>query len=344
VQKPQDPNGWQAAAPDPPPTNWPATPATAPPANRVASDRDPPNRVPTDSPLRPAAPHTQVAISSDGKPDAQDGSVAIQINPAIRNQFLPPDGQGIAPAGNLRSGAPAIRSVAVNSQFPGLPPGERPRMVNSRVFALEYDVESVGPSGIKQVELWGTHDGGRNWKRYAVDEKKHSPITVTVEEEGIYGFRIVVQSGAGLGGKPPQSGDLPEIWIGVDLTKPNARIIATDQEPGTDLSHLRISWEANDAMLAARPISLSFSETPGGPWRPIASGLENAGRYSWAVDSRTPPRVYLRLEARDEAGNVGVYETPQPISLDRTSPSARIRDVHPVGQSGQRLPEQNYLR
>jgi len=38
--------------------------------------------------------------------------------------------------------------------------------------------------------------------------------------------------------------------------------------------------------------------------------------------------------ACDEAGNVGVYETPQPVSLDRMSPKVHIRDVRPLGQGG----------
>jgi hypothetical protein len=218
-------------------------------------------------------------------------------------------------------------------------------MINSRIFELEYDIQAVGPSGIKQVELWGTRDAGRTWKRFAVDQSKRSPMVVTVSEEGTYGFRIVVQSGAGLSGKPPQSGDQPEIWIGVDLTKPVVRITSAEQGSGDQSGNLLIAWEASDNnLLAARPIAISFSQTAGGPWIPIATGLENSGHYSWAVGNRAVRRVYLRMEARDEAGNLGVYETPQPVALDHQAPTARIRDVHPLGQSGQRMPELDYLR
>ena len=65
---------------------------------------------------------------------------------------------------------------------------------------------------------------------------------------------------------------------------------------------------------------------------PIASGLENTGRYAWPIDSRTPPQFYLRLEVRDEAGNVGVHETTDPVTIDQSRPTIRVRDVHPVGQ------------
>ena len=94
-------------------------------------------------------------------------------------------------------------------------------MVTSSEFELEYEIESVGPSGIGKVELWGTRDGGRTWSDYAVDTDKQSPMPVAVDSEGIYGFRILVQSGTGFGGRPPVEGDLPDVWIGVDLTKPS---------------------------------------------------------------------------------------------------------------------------
>ena len=218
-------------------------------------------------------------------------------------------------------------------------------MLNSRIFELEYDLESVGPSGVKQIELWGTRDAGRTWKRFAVDQSKRSPLVVTVPEAGIYGFRLVVESGAGRSDSPPQSGDPPKIWIGVDLTKPTVRVTSAAQGSDADASNLNIAWQASDnMMLAARPISLSFSQTPGGPWIPMASGLANTGHYSWPIDNQTPSRIYLRIEARDEAGNIGVYETKQPIAVDQMVPKARIRDVHPVGQTGLRLSEPSDMR
>ena len=163
-------------------------------------------------------------------------------------------------------------------------------------------------------------------------------------EEGTYGFSAVVQNGAGVSGPPPRSGQQPEIWIVVDLTKPVARITSAMQGSGAEANSLIISWEASDQRLAAAPISLSYSLSSDGPWNPIATGLENTGHYAWAIDGRTPPRIYLRLEARDEAGNVGTYVTPQPVLLDISAPKAHILDVRPVGQSGQRFSDPSYLR
>jgi hypothetical protein len=343
----QDGDTWRAS-PDPPPATWPPARASSP--NQVANDRAPADGDLPASPLRPAPSQTRVDISDRGKVQTQDGAVDVQINPPGRDQLVGLDGQNRLPpdAGGGQSTVPATGSIAggaSSSAATGLPPTAKLNMINSRIFELEYDLESVGPSGVKQIELWGTRDGGRTWTRFAVDQSKRSPLVVTVPEAGIYGFRLVVESGAGRSDSPPQSGDPPKIWIGVDLTKPTVRITSAAQGSDADANNLNISWQASDnMMLAARPISLSFSEAPGGPWIPMASGLANTGHYSWPIDNNTPSRIYLRIEARDEAGNIGVYETTQPIAVDQMVPKARIRDVHPVGQSGLKIAEPGYTR
>lgn len=238
----------------------------------------------------------------------------------------PADQGGFAQPAN-----PAARGGPPGSplDFSRLPPGQRPRMVNSRSFELEYEIDSVGPSGVSKVELWGTRDGGRTWSIFGVDPDNRSPMPVSLDGEGVFGFRVVVQSGSGLGGRPPAEGDAPDLWIAVDLTKPTGRITKT--EVAAEAGELLIGWEADDAVPETRPIAISFSPHPGGPWTPIAAGLENTGSYRWRLDNRVPDRVYLRLEVRDEAGNVATFETAEPVSLDRHRPEGRIRGVRPLG-------------
>jgi hypothetical protein len=245
------------------------------------------------------------------------GSVAIAINPAIAKKVVIPHAQQAARA-------------------PALPAGERPRMIRSKKFELEYDVDSVGPSGIGRVELWGTRDGGKTWASYAIDGDNRSPIIVNVDQEGVFGFCLVVTNGAGVGNKPPASGDLPELWVDVDVTKPTARLISVtpgmDQENGSVI----ISWQADDRQLSARPVSLYFATSPSGPWTPIASGLENTGRYAWPIERGTPGILFFRLEVRDEAGNVGEAVTTEAVTVDQARPKARMRDVRAVTETGSR--------
>jgi hypothetical protein len=206
-------------------------------------------------------------------------------------------------------------------------------MVNSRTFDMDYEVDAIGPSGIAKVELWGTQDGGQTWRNYGIDPDNRSPIRGKVEGEGLYGFRVVVQSSSGLAGAPPVSGDRPDIWVQVDLTKPTVELIDAKSGQVQDAGTLLIRWHAEDAALADRPITLLFSDRPTGPWSTIAAGLDNTGQYGWRPDARVPDRICLRIEARDQAGNVGTFDAPQPISIDRIRPGGRIQSAHPISDS-----------
>jgi hypothetical protein len=203
-------------------------------------------------------------------------------------------------------------------------------MTAARSFLLEYDVDSVGPSGVRRVELWQTRDAGRTWQPVGVDDDNRSPIEVKPPEEGIYGYRIVVESGNGLTGPPPRPGDLAEIWIGVDWTNPKGEITSAFYGSGNRAGALEIHWKAEDDRLAQRPISLQFSDKPNGPWSPIASGLPNDGVYHWQVDNRVPADIYLRLEVRDAAGNSTVNQLDRPIPNDGLIPQGRIRSIRPA--------------
>ncbi|MEM6798436.1 MAG: hypothetical protein AAF589_02890 [Planctomycetota bacterium] len=203
-------------------------------------------------------------------------------------------------------------------------------IVNKRNFALDYDLQSVGKWGVSEVEVWGTRNGGRTWKAYAVDTDKRSPVNISTPEPGRYGFRILVQGVGSLPVDPPSPGDRPEVWVEVDAQAPTARLTSVAQGEGYFGDHLIITWQAVDANLADRPISLAYSSRPSGPWMPIASSLENRGRYAWRLQRHLPGELYVRLEARDRAGNAAIDQTQQPATLRFAQPAGRIRDARPL--------------
>ena len=329
---------WRSAAVRPAPTT-PAAPQPAAPPPQALVARPPVAAAPVASapgnPYRPdsAAPQTSGKESGlaggSGSPSkslpAQPASVAIQINPAIGSQYHPP-------------------ADTHQAEQLALGDGQRPRMVNTTMFELEYAVESVGPSGIARVELWGTPDGGQSWSSFGTDDDKQSPMIVHVPGEGVFGFRVAVQSGVGLGGEPPQSGTTPDVWIGVDMTKPDVRLLNAEQSTGQDAGKLVITWEARDLAPARYPVSLLYSDTRGGPWTSIAADLENTGQHAWAVPNEVPEQLYLRIEFRDEAGNLGVYELPEPVHLDRHRPNVRIQEIRPVGPTARTAPRRYLFR
>lgn len=266
------------------------------------------------------------ALPKEREPDVDYGQPwPAQPHPPLANQYVPE------------------QIPKEDGQTPFLPPlREQLRPVNSRLFELEFDVDSADRSAITHVELWGTRDGGRTWQSISLHKGGGSPILAKAGEEGVYGFRIVVHSRTG-SSRTPQPGDSPDIWIRVDLTRPVARIVSAEEGTGPEADHLVITWTAEDEELAAEPIHLAHSTRPGGPWTTIAKRLPNTGRYAWPLPAGDPGPIYLRLEVRDAAGNVGEFETSQPVTLSRAPPKVHIREVRPLGDSAHRPAPKRYI-
>jgi hypothetical protein len=210
-------------------------------------------------------------------------------------------------------------------------PQAQPKLVGSRTFALEYDLDSAD-HGVTRVELWGTRDGGLTWNRYTVDDDNRTPLIATVDNEGLYGFKIVVQN-AGSSPAAPRAGEEPELWVAVDLKRPVVELTGIERGEGNLADHLVLRWRAQDNNLEPRPISLYFSSRAGGPWSAIATNLEDTGYYAWRVERYVPSRIYLRIEARDTAGNLAAFQTREPVELTPPQqPTARLRATPTPGR------------
>jgi hypothetical protein len=216
------------------------------------------------------------------------------------------------------------------ARSPATPPADSPlvRLVNSKRISLNYDVQDKGPSGLSVIELWYTKDT-RTWQRYHEEPNPTPPFTVAVNDEGVYGFTLLAKSGVGLGERPPQVGDPPQVWVEVDLTKPIVRLLGVDVGRGPDAGKLTVTWSATDKNLGRQPVSLSYAEQQGGPWKPIVTAVENTGAYVWRMPPDVPYKFYVHVEAVDKAGNVGSNETDKPVIVDLSQPKVIIRDVEP---------------
>ncbi len=204
-------------------------------------------------------------------------------------------------------------------------PTSPPKLVGSRTFALEYDLDDAGSEGVARVELWGTRDGGQTWNRYTVDNDNRSPLIATVDSEGLYGFKILVQSATGAPITAPRSGEEPELWVSVDLHRPTVELTTIERGEGNLSDHLILHWRAQDNNLEAKPIGLFFSSRPTGPWSVIATNLENTGDYAWRVERYVPSRIYLRVEARDTAGNLAAFQTREPVEFNSVPTAGRLK-------------------
>jgi hypothetical protein len=233
------------------------------------------------------------------------------------------------PAPPTWTAAPPI--MPTSAPMPPVPPGRSRsataplQYTNQLQIDLDYEAKA-GPSGLGEVELWLTQDEGQTWKRYANDPDLVPPLSIELPGEGSYGFLLTLRSKGGIyknNKQAPLPGDTPELRVEVDLTPPEAELYAVEADPRKKDS-LFLQWKATDKNLSPRPITLKWAETPGGDWHDIASDLPNTGRYEWVMPSNLPFRIYLRLEVRDLAGNVGIAETDQPVLVDLVEPDGGL--------------------
>jgi hypothetical protein len=222
-----------------------------------------------------------------------------------------------APAGDLCP--PEVRQCAVET-----PGAEKAHalLVKDRRLKLNYNITDVGPSGVSCVELWATRDG-KHWQRYSNEPPPAGPLCVHVAEEGRYGFSLVVKNGLGMSSPAPKTGDAPQLWVEVDETPPSVQV--TECSVGGDC--LTVGWVATDLHPADHPITVSTAVSKDGPWTVVATGLANTGRYAWQMPKDVPYEFYVKVEATDQAGNVGSDYTPRPVRVDRCQPRGTIIGV-----------------
>lgn len=208
------------------------------------------------------------------------------------------------------------------------------RFVSSKRISLAYELKEVGPSGVSQLELWFTQDG-RSWNKYphklTEDPQNQKNVSFDVAGEGVYGLSLVAKSGVGLGERPPQIGDRPQIWVEVDLSKPIVNLYNVIVGQGMDKGKLTVTWAARDKNLQKLPITISYRKEATGPWTPLVQDLPNTGRhvYNMSEPEQLPYQFHVRVEAIDLAGNIGEAVTEQMVKVDLSQPKAKILTVEP---------------
>lgn len=233
-----------------------------------------------------------------------------------------------------------IQTTVPNGNDPAVSVDQRSPLlrVNSHSFRLSYEIEDVGTSGVESVDIYITENGGRKWYHYQQDPDQQSPVEITVPADGEYGFAVRVRNGVGLVADPPQSHnpnrerpfDVPEIRVIVDRTPPVAELLPLQQQVTAAGSQVLISWKVSDDSLASRPVSLSIGNSSTGPWESITGWIENSGMYAWPIKNPAPERLYVRLVARDQAGNTTEVVSSRPATIDLSRPRARFLDAQPI--------------
>ncbi len=289
----------------------------------------------------PVFPSTEAPRSPGvGLPGAENEPFPA-VEPAPRNSsarapVVLPQGNGNDPfGGSTVSGAEPAAGATTAAAEAAAP---QSLLLANPQFPLQYAVEDAGPTGPASVELWVTQDSGRTWFKKADDPDRASPFPVDLGGEGTFGLRVVARSASGLGDVPPVAGDLPHLTVEVDSTAPVVQMRAPVVGVGENVGKVAIFWKASDAHLMAKPVTILWRpDQQGAPWQPIATAIDNnLGKYIWTVPANLPPKVHIRVEVIDSAGNRGYSETAEgsPVLIDRTRPKTKIIGLDPSARTG----------
>jgi hypothetical protein len=318
-------------------TNRAIPPKQAPEPVEVAGDsRAPrastlPEKDPDIAPPNYVMPATSTSLKPEPKPEQKpqtktEPKVVASEGPSLEVSEVRNDKPKELQFDRGEPGVNALHSVAPEPPKNGA--GPVVRLVNQKRITLNYQVREVGPSGVSGVELWYTRDG-KTWKRDETGTETKPPYIIEVSEEGLYGFTLLAKNGIGLSNDPPKSGDAPQVWVEVDLTKPAVTMTEVRATVDTKGPALKIGWKASDKNMINQPITISYAEKETGPWQPIVSHLDNTGKYFWPLRPGLPGKIFVQVEARDLAGNMGSAKTTTPVQIDLTRPIVQITDVEP---------------
>src|SRR5262249_13330737 len=147
------------------------------------------------------------------------------------------------------------------------------KFVNTQQIKLAYDIQDVGKSGIKHVEVYRTRDGGRSWHKderpYPINPRPpFDPITVDLgPDEGSLGLTLVARSNVDAAEPPPRGGDPPRAVPEGPRPRPEVHVRNIGVGKDTQGTKLTITYQASDKNFGRQPIMLYYSENPESPER-----------------------------------------------------------------------------
>ncbi len=209
--------------------------------------------------------------------------------------------------------------------------------VNSYDLTIESKLTRVTRSGVKAAHLW-VNDGKGGWKLAKSQPENiaaNAPdptirIAYKAERDGLYGFIVIPENGAGGRQPDPRADDPAQFLIEVDTERPFVQVQGVKVSPGGAVGpRVEIDWKAVDKNLWPEPIVLEYCEQKaGGEWKPITPGkVANSGRYVWEVEDKNLWHFYVRATATDKAGNQSQHVYEKEVVIDLEKPAATIERV-----------------
>lgn len=230
---------------------------------------------------------------------------------AARNSPATPENNTASRGGNVRRTATSdLRMTQSRVTSP-----RTVRHVNTLQFEVKYRLREVAPGEKTPVELWMTSDGGASWQLAGRDDDGKSPMRISVDQPGEYGVQLSYRTTSGKDIPRPQDGTAPRDLFIVDRRAPELELLSVQSAKSDHEQLVTIRWKAADEHFGERPLRLLWSTTAQGPWDEALNEIPNDGELTWQPAAHVPEKVYVRLEARDLAGNLRIAESSRPVRL-----------------------------
>jgi hypothetical protein len=295
----------------------------------------------------------EVRVTAKDKAGNSGSSAIVRVpgNEAVGTSFPK------LPAGGGSGDWPPITNLPRDPIGPagGTLPKPRIEYVSGKSITVDYTIQKAGRSGVKSASLFVQKDSA-GWdfaKKFDIsppaDTGKTLSLGYLAEKEGLYGFYVAPESGAGVKADPPRRDDNPMLYVVVDWTQPYVKLTGVRVVPGGVRGPLvEIAWETNDQNLMADPITLEYSQDkdatawkevkyrlPPGQERPDSVGQKRyVGTYTWEVPDETLWKFHVRIRSVDKAGNTGKDQWKDEVIVDLEKPSAGITGVRGGGGAG----------
>ena len=210
-----------------------------------------------------------------------------------------------------------VAAIVSAAPVPATAAEEGPIRLRTRSVEIPVETLTAGAAAIEGVTLWVTRDRGVTWEAVPGVQPGTGPVRYEAPADGEYGFKVIARDRAGRAQSAPQPGDASDVSCIIDTTPPALTMISpTRGEKVYAGSEVVIRWNASDAELAPRPVSIEARRSEAHPWTPIREGerFDAEGAFQW-----WPPYVSgtfeMRVVVEDAAGNRRLWTTPRPIEI-----------------------------
>ncbi|AKX93072.1 Ig-like domain-containing protein [Neomoorella thermoacetica] len=202
--------------------------------------------------------------------------------------------------------------ILVDNSPPSVTLQQIPNNLIGATCTIKADA-SDNESGIASVKFQYSTDNGNTWSDIgtatAPNAEGYYHVTWNVPlADGTTGVQVraTAVNGVGLESAPSTATGLT-----VDKTPPSIKTNTLASPNGNERwargSKQSITWTSGDITdnhLGATPVSLYYSTDGGANWTPIAADETNDGTYDWVVPAVISDKCRVKIEVRDQAGNV----------------------------------------